>query len=57
MSIGLLEPQRQALIADRLALMTIDQLCEKYRISDTSVRRILKKADIRIGRQPRGEAR
>lgn len=57
MSIGLLEPQRQALIADRLALMTIDQLCEKYRISDTSVRRILKNAGLRIGRQPRGKAR
>lgn len=58
MSIGLLEPQRQALIADRRDNhLTIDQLCEKYRIGDSSVKRILKKAGVKIGRQPRGKAR
>lgn len=57
MSTGLPEPQRLELIADRRDRhLTIDQLCEKYRIGDTSVRRILRLAGVKIGRQPRGKA-
>jgi hypothetical protein len=57
MATGLPEPTRQQLIADRRDRhLTIDQLCEKYRIGDTSVRAILKKAGVKIGRQPRGKA-
>lgn len=58
MSTGLPEQQRLELIADRRDRhLTIDQLCEKYRIADTSVRRILKQAGVKIGFRPRGKAR
>lgn len=57
MSTGLCPEQRAELIADRIGGMTIDQLCDKYRIGDTSVRNILKKANVKVGRKSTHKSR